>query len=122
MKKFDLEDRLINFSVAVLDFSEKMPDTKASTHLCGQLIRSATAPALVYGEANAAESPSDFVHKMGVALKELRETHNCLRIIQLKKYFGEAAPIEQLINECKQLIRIFGASINTVKMRNQLKP
>jgi four helix bundle protein len=119
--KFDLDERLIKFSVAVLDFSEKLPDTKAATHLCGQLVRSATAPALVYGEANAAESPSDFVHKMGIALKELRETHNCLRIIQLKRYFRETNAIERLIDENIQLIKIFGSSINTVKTRASLK-
>lgn len=119
--KFDLEDRLIKFSVAVLDFSEKIPETKAGSYLCGQLVRSASAPSLIYGEANAAESPADFVHKMGVALKELRETHNCLRILQLKRYFRETEVIQRLIDENVELIKIFAASINTVKRRTQLK-
>jgi four helix bundle protein len=83
--KFDLEERLIRFGVSVLELSEKIRDTKASNHLCSQLIRSATAAPLMYGEVNAAESPADFIHKMGLGLKELREKRNCLRMIQLKK-------------------------------------
>jgi four helix bundle protein len=115
--KFDLEERLIHFSVSVLDVSEKMSNTKASNHLCGQLIRSATAPPLMYGEVNGAESPADFIHKMSIALKELKETRNCLRIIQLKKYIGDPAIIDKVLDENRQLISIFGAAINTTRKR-----
>jgi four helix bundle protein len=115
--KFDLEDRLVRFSVSVLDLSEKIRDTKASNHLCSQLIRSATAPPLMYGEVNAAESPADFIHKMGLALKELRETRNCLRMIQMKKYVEDSQQIENVLDENLQLILIFGKSINTAKQR-----
>ncbi|HZY80017.1 MAG TPA: four helix bundle protein [Cyclobacteriaceae bacterium] len=115
--KFDLEDRLIKFGVSVLDLSKKMPNTKGSNHLSGQLVRSATAPPLIYGEVNAAESPADFIHKMGIALKELRETRNCLKMIYLKRYIDSSADVERLIDECQQLIAIFGASINTYKTR-----
>ncbi len=113
--KFDLEERLIRFGVSVLDLAEKIRDTKASNHLCSQLIRSATAPPLMYGEVNAAESPADFIHKMGIGLKELRETRNCLRMIQLKKYVEDPDQIEKVLDENQQLILIFGASINTAK-------
>jgi four helix bundle protein len=113
--KFDLEERLLRFGVSVLDLSEKIRDTKASNHLCSQLIRSATAPPLMYGEVNAAESPADFIHKMGIGLKELRETRNCLRMIQLKKYVDDPDQIEKVLDENQQLILIFGASINTAK-------
>lgn len=119
--KFDLEDRLIKFTVSVLDFSENMPETRAGTYLCGQLIRSATAPSLIYGEANAAESPADFIHKMSIALKELRETHNCLRIIHLKRYFRDTDIIQRLIDENTQLIKIFAASIKTTRQKTQPK-
>jgi len=115
--KFDLEERLIRFGVSVLDLSEKIRDTKASNHLCSQLIRSATAPPLMYGEVNAAESPADFIHKMGIALKELRETKNCLKMIQLKKYVEVPDQIEKVLDENQQLILIFGKSINTAKQR-----
>lgn len=113
--KFGLEERLIRFGVSVLDLSEKIRDTKASNHLCSQLIRSATAPSLMYGEVNAAESHADFIHKMGIGLKELRETRNCLRMIQLKKYVEDSDQIEKVLDENQQLILIFGASINTAK-------
>src|SRR5687767_13665790 len=115
--KFDLEDRLIKFGVAVLDLTEAMPNTKGSHHLSGQLIRSGTAPPLIYGEVNAAESTADFIHKMGIALKELRETRNCLKMIHLKRYIRNPADVEKVINECQQLIAIFGSSINTAKKR-----
>lgn len=111
-------DRLIRFGVAALDLSEQMPDTRGSNHLCGQLIRSATAPPLMYGEVNAAESAADFIHKMGMALKELRESKNCLKMIYLKKYFENKESVEQLIDENKQLIAIFGSSINTARKKN----
>jgi four helix bundle protein len=120
--KFDLEDRLIKFGVLVLDFAEQMPEAKASSHLSGQLIRSGTAPALIYGEANAAEYAADFIHKMGMALKELHETKNCLRMIQLKKFFVDIKLMDQLLDENVQLIKIFGASINTAKHKLQPKP
>ena len=113
--KFDLEERLIRFGVSVLDLSEKIRDTKASNHLCSQLIRSATAPPLMYGEVNAAESPADFIHKMGIALKELRETRNCLKMIQMKNYVEDQQSIAKALDENQQLILIFGASINTAK-------
>jgi four helix bundle protein len=80
-KKFDLEERLIDFAVEVIKFIETLPNTKAAVHLGGQLLRSGTSPSLNYGEARSGESKNDFVHKMKVCLKELRESHNCLRIM-----------------------------------------
>jgi four helix bundle protein len=110
--KFDLEERLINLSVLILEISEKLPETKGSNHLCGQLVRSGTAPALQYGEAQSAESRKDFIHKMKIALKELRESLICLKIIERKKYI-----IEPLLDDSKkelhELISIFVKSIDT---------
>lgn len=73
-KKFDLEDRLINFAVRIAEIVESLPNTRAGNHIAGQLIRSGTSPALNYGEAQSAESRSDFIHKIKVVLKELRES------------------------------------------------
>ena len=81
-KKYDLEDRLIDFAVAIINFVEKLPNTKSANHLGGQILRSGTSPSLNYGEARIAESRNDFIHKMKVCLKELRESYNCLRILQ----------------------------------------
>jgi four helix bundle protein len=71
----------------------------------------------MYGEVNAAESTADFIHKMGLALKELRETRNCLRIIQLKNYVKDTQELTSILDENTQLILIFGSSINTAKKR-----
>jgi four helix bundle protein len=71
---FDLEDRLIEFGVRTLSLAEALPKTKAGNHIAGQIIRSGTSPAPNYGEAHSAESCSDFIHKMQICLKELRET------------------------------------------------
>ncbi|MBN4065701.1 four helix bundle protein [Candidatus Amoebophilus asiaticus] len=72
-KKYDIEERLIDFSVEIISFFESLPNTKSAAHLGGQLLRSGTSPALNYGEAKSAESKNDFLHKMKVCLKELRE-------------------------------------------------
>jgi len=74
-------ERLIEFEVAVVYFIESLPNSKSANYLGGQLLRSGTSPALNYGEAKSAESKNDFLHKMKICLKELRESHNCLRIM-----------------------------------------
>ena len=66
-RKFDLEERLIDFAVAAIKI---LPKTYAGSHLAGQLTRSGSSPALNYGEVQSAESRNDFIHKMKVALKE----------------------------------------------------
>lgn len=80
-KDFDLEDRLIDFGVRIIQLTESLPKAKAGRHIAGQLIRSGTSPAPNYGEAQGAESRSDFIHKMKVCLKELRETKVWLKMI-----------------------------------------
>ena len=74
MNKHDLEERLIDFAVTIVEIAETMPDSKAANHLAGQLLRSGTSPALNYGEAQSAESRKDFIHKIKIVLKELRES------------------------------------------------
>ncbi len=112
--KFDLEERLINFTVLILDITERLPETKGSVYLSGQLIRCGTAPALHYGEAQAAESRKDFIHKMKLALKEMRESLVCLKIIERKKYFTDQS-ILRLQSELNELISIFVKSISTAR-------
>src|ERR1044071_1337073 len=81
-RKFDLEDRLIEFAVLVIQISDSLFDTRAGNHIAGQVVRSGTHPALHYGEAQSAESRQDFIHKLKVLLKELRETNNAFKIIK----------------------------------------
>lgn len=84
MRKFDLEDRLIEFTIKISDLTENLPNTFLGNYLKGQMIKSGTSPALNYGEAQSAESTNDFVHKLKIVLKELRETLVCLKIIDRK--------------------------------------
>lgn len=104
--KYDLEDRLIEFAVRIIDTAEALPKTVASKNLSTQIARSGTSPALNYAEAQAAESKADFVHKMKICLKELRETFVCLKIIQRKGYFKETR-LEPLLKENTELVSIF---------------
>ncbi|MDP2208495.1 MAG: four helix bundle protein [Bacteroidota bacterium] len=117
-RKYDLEDRLVDFSILIIDVVEILPNTKASNHLANQLIRSGTSPALNYGEAQSAESKSDFIHKLKIILKELRETRICLRIIKRLKLKKPIGNIDFVYDECNQLISIFVKSIKTVQSRN----
>jgi four helix bundle protein len=112
-KKFDLEDRLIDFAVAIIEFIETLPVSKSSVHLGGQLLRSGTSPSLNYGEAKSGESKNDFVHKMKVCLKELRESHNCLKIMHRARIYKTEQEVLDLTQECNELICIFVRSIVT---------
>ncbi|MBU0490103.1 MAG: four helix bundle protein [Bacteroidetes bacterium] len=112
-RKFDLEDRLIEFAIRMLEVSEKLPNTKAGAHLSGQLVRSGTSPALNYGEAQAAESNADFIHKLRIGLKELQETRINLKIVIRKPMINGYPEIENDLMECCELISIFAASIKT---------
>lgn len=113
-KRYDLEDRLVVFACICLDICELLPATKAGNNLEYQLTKSGTAPALLYGEAQAAESRSDFIHKMKVALKELRETRINLRIIN-EKPVVMSEKINIAFKEVNELIAIFTSSIATTK-------
>ena len=106
MNKFNLEERLIEFSVLIIEIVKEMPNSKAGNHLSGQLIRSVTSVSLNYGEAQSGESRKDFIHKMKVVLKELRETFICLKIINKTKLYKTAAKIEKAENEDNELISI----------------
>lgn len=113
-KQFDLEDRLINFASDVLDVTEKLPKSIGGNHIAGQMVRSGTAPCLQYGEAQSAESRQDFIHKMKIALKELRETFIGLKLTR-RKGWCSAQILNPLINENNELISIFVKSIDTAK-------
>lgn len=80
-KKYDLEDRLVDFTCRMIDVVEALPGTRAGNYIAGQLIRACHSPSFNYGEVQAAESRSDFIHKMAVVLKELKECRTALKII-----------------------------------------
>ena len=112
MNPNDLEDRLVNFAVRVINVVEALPDTEAGNHVARQLVRSGTSPAPNYGEARSAESRRDFVHKIEIALKELRETLIWLKIIE-RKPLCEPNKMAEIVKECDELIAIFVKSVKT---------
>jgi four helix bundle protein len=113
MTKGELEERLIDFAVAIIKLAGSLPNTFAGKHLSGQIIRSGTSPALNYGEAQSAESRKDFIHKIKVILKELRETLIALKIIQRSKLNSDQEFLLELITENNELISIFVKSVET---------
>jgi four helix bundle protein len=119
-KSFDLEDRLIAFACLCLDVCELLPNSRVGQNLEYQLSKSATATALIYGEAQAAESRSDFLHKMKMVLKEIRETRVNLRIIQQKPVINNPK-VEAALMEANQLMAIFLKSIETAKNNHPVK-
>jgi four helix bundle protein len=118
-KKFDLEDRLIQFSLLILDIVEALPNTRSGNHIAGQLLRSGTSPALNYGEAQVAESRNDFIQKMKICLKELKESYIALQIIKRKPLITDFPNLDICISECKELIAIFLKSIDTANLNSR---
>lgn len=119
-KGLNIELRLVEFAALMIDIAETLPKSVAGNHISGQLIRSGTSPALQYGEAQSAESRNDFVHKMKVSLKELRETFICLRLIQ-RKSWSDSEVVAQAMDENNQLISIFVKSIATAQQSGKVK-
>ena len=117
--KFDLEERLLDYTVLVLKIVEKLPNTQTGNHISGQLIRSGTSPYPNHGEAQAAESNKDFSHKMSICLKELREAKRWFRLIEkIGLLKNNDKHLMNALDETEQLIKIFYKSIRTVKSRN----
>jgi four helix bundle protein len=114
-RKFDLEERLIDFAVLIIEISESLNNTRAGNHISNQIVRSGTSPALHYGEAQSAESRNDFIHKLKILLKELRETLVALKIIRRVSLTKKIDLVEKGIIECNELISIFVKSIDTAK-------
>jgi four helix bundle protein len=114
-RKFDLENRLLEFASAIVDLSEKLPTTRAANHVAGQVLRSGTSPLSNHGEAEDAESRQDFIHKLKVCLKELRETRRWARLIHHKRWAKQDSTLPFVLNETDELIRIFYSSIQTAK-------
>lgn len=120
-RKYDLEERLISFAVRIIGFSEKMSNTAAGKYYASQILRSGCAPPLQYGEAQGAESRSDFVHKIRVLLKEHHETYVNLKIIKRVPLSTKTEELDYLLRECNELIAIFNKRAVTAsqnKFRN----
>ena len=118
-QKFDLEDRLVDFACLCLDVCELLPNSKAGQNLEYQLSKSGTAAALIYGEAQAAESRADFIHKIKMVLKEIRESRVNLKIIK-RKPVAISEKIDKAFAEASELMAIFLKSIDTAKQNKSI--
>jgi four helix bundle protein len=114
----ELEERLIRFSISVIELRNNLQHTFIADRLAEQVQRSSSSAALNYGEAQGAETRKDFVHKVGIVLKELRETHINLRIIASSCLNpNKRGEIDQILNENNQLISIFHKTVMTMKQK-----
>ena len=118
---FDLEERLGDFAVIIIRTAESLSKTRAGNHIAGQLIRCGTSPAPNYGEAQSAESRSDFIHKMKVCLKELGETRIWLLMMAKANLIRPASKLEPLVHENNELISIFVTSVKTARQKEDKK-
>ena len=119
---FDLEDRLLNYSCQIIKLVDRLPQSRSANRLAGQLLRSGSAPLPNHGEAQGAESRNDFLHKMSICLKELRESHRWLKLIACAGMIKEPSTLTALIGETDELIRIFVSSIVTARSNARRPP
>ncbi len=115
---YDLEERLLNFGARIINLTRALGADYAARHIGNQLLRSGTAPLSHHGEAQAAESPADFIHKLRLALKELRESERWLKLI-LRSNILPDQKLSAILDETDQLIRIFVSSISTAEKRRK---
>jgi four helix bundle protein len=112
--KYDLEERLLKFTASIVRLADSLPNTKAGNHIAGQLLRCGTSPLANHGEVEAAESRKDFLPKLRICLKELRETWRWLRLIG-RLELAQDAELRGTLSEVEELIRIFAASVRTTE-------
>ncbi|MCP5064323.1 MAG: four helix bundle protein [Ignavibacteriae bacterium] len=121
MKIFDLEDRFIDYTIRISNVVDQIDNSKLGTYIAGQLIRSGSSPALNYSETQSAESRKDFVHKLKIILKELKESRICLKIIERKSLIAITNKLATIKKETEELITIIYKSIETAKSNMQKK-
>ena len=112
---YDLEDRLLEFAANIIELTESLPNTRAGNHIAGQLLRCGTPSLSNHGEVEAAESRRDFLHKLRICLKELRETKRWLRLIGHSKSLESPRNFTACLSEVDELIRISVASVRTAE-------
>ena len=109
----ELEDRLVAFSARIFHLSSKAGKAYFNNYLIKQLLRSSTSAALNYGEAQSAESKRDFIHKIGIVLKELRESNVNLKIVKETGIIQDKVFLSEILDESHQLVSIFYKTIQT---------
>ena len=109
-KKYNLEDRLVCFAALIIKFCQSLPDNNTGLYYSGQLMRSGGSAALNFGEAQGTFTDKDYVHKVSLSLKELKESRVILKIMKFVDY-GDEDRIGQLLSEAEELIRIMASII-----------
>jgi four helix bundle protein len=112
---YDLEERLLDYSAQIIRLVERLPAKRSSRHVADQLLRSGTSPLANHGEAQAAESRDDFIHKLSICLKELRESRRWLSLIRRVPLMESGEELDLVIEETEALIKIFSKSLITAK-------
>ena len=115
-RRYDLAERLLEYAASIIRLVEQLPRSPAGQHIAGQLLRSGTSPLPHHGEAQGAESAKDFVHKMSIGLKELREAQRWLQLT-LRVPLLKSEIVTPVLIETEELIRIFVSSIRTAKTK-----
>jgi len=114
----DMSDRFLMFAVNVTKLEKQICKTYSGRHIYGQLFRSCTSAGANYEEARAGESLADFIHKMQIVLKELRESHFWIRLILAANLINsEVEGLEFIFKESKELANITGKSVVTAKSK-----
>ena len=114
-RKYDLEERLLNYTISIIRIVEELPRTRTANHIANQLLRSGTSPYPNHGEAQAAESQNDFIHKLKICFKELRETKRWLKLTQRLRLMSYTEKLNNVSGETEELIKIFVTSIRTAE-------
>jgi four helix bundle protein len=118
-RTYDLEERLLQFSTRIIRLVEELPNTRTGNHLANQLLRSGTSPCANHAEAQAAESTADFVHKLRLCLKELRETKRWIMLDQRAALLNQSEKVNDILLESEELIKIFVQSIRTAESKRK---
>jgi four helix bundle protein len=113
-RRFDLEERLLEYAVRIIRLVDALPASRAGRHVADQLLRCGTSPLANHGELQGAESRKDFIHKLGLCLKEIREARRWLRLVH-RVLLLPPRKVEPLVAETEALIKIFVASIRTAE-------
>lgn len=113
--RYDLEDRLVEYTCRMIDVVEALPNTRSGNYIAGQLIKSCHSPTFNYGEVQAAESRADFIHKLGICLKELKECRTALKIIVKRQMIKPIERLQDVFKETEELIAIVAKSIDTAQ-------
>jgi len=116
---FDLEDRFVDFACRMTEVVEALPNSRSGNYIAAQLVRSCHSPSFNYAEVQAAESRNDFIHKMGIVLKELKECRVALKVIIRRQLIQPVSKLSAIFLETEELIAIAGKSIQTAKKNRE---